>query len=64
MDNNVDMYLVAFCVSLKPATLGYIGRHAFEEKEKHLENPPDKKIHSPLVTDQCFAVIQSEIRLI
>ena len=64
MDNNVDMYLVAFCVSLKPATMGYIGRQAFEEKEKHLEHPPDKKIHSPLVADQRFAVIQSKIDLI
>ena len=64
MDNNVDMYLVAFCVSLKPATLGYIGRHAFEEKEKHLEHPPDKKINSPLVADQRLAVIQPKIDLI
>ena len=35
-----------------------------KRKEKHLENPPDKKINPPLVADQRFAVVQSEICLI
>ena len=34
-----------------------------KRKEKHLENPPDKKINPPLVADQRFAVVQSEICL-